>query len=67
VEVFAEPVGTPFPRISGDGIEPKTIRGKGIGWAGFLVAVIGGVYPGKLALPDIAQVFPPGRSLSPHG
>jgi hypothetical protein len=52
-----EPVGTPLPYITGDGVEAEGIGWKAVDGAGSGEAVFGGVDAGELALPDVAEML----------
>src|SRR5665213_2209387 len=57
MEVCAKPIGTPLPRITGDGIDPKVIRWERIYRASPGIAVFSSIVIWELALPDIAAMF----------
>ena len=52
-----EPVGAPLPDVASDGVEAEGVGREAVDGAAAAVAVFGGVDAGKLALPDVAEVF----------
>src|SRR6476646_1321379 len=51
-----EPIGTPFPRVAGDGKDAESIGWKGIDGRDTGEAIFGGIADWKFALPDITQM-----------
>lgn len=60
MEFGIEPVGAPFPSVTGYRIEAEAVRRKGIHGTGARVTVLGGIEPWELSLPDVASVFASG-------
>ena len=52
-----EPVGAPLPRVASHGVEIEAVGWEGIDGAGAGVAVVAGVFTGKLALPYVAAML----------
>src|SRR5262245_23770226 len=54
VQLAVVPVAAPFPGVAGHVIKAVAVRRVGFHRRGPLVAVLGGVAPGELTLPDVA-------------